>query len=241
WKLEFEDGRVMDGDKAEHIREAAAVISQYADVIGIRTFPDLDDRHRDYQDLVLKRFIEFATVPVVSLESATRHPLQSLADWMTIEEYRKTERPKVVLSWAPHPRALPQSVPNSFVEWLARAEVDLLITHPEGCELAPEFADGIPVVYDQDQAFEGADFIYAKNWSSYREYGKIAKPKKDWKITTDKMKRTNDAFFMHCLPVRRNVVVADEVLQSDHSLHLHQADNRTHAAQAVLEWLLKSR
>lgn len=240
WQLEFEDGAVMLGDRSEHIKEAAGVISQYADIIGIRSFPKLDDREKDYQDLVLHQFIKHASVPIVSLESATRHPLQSLADLMTIEEHKKTERPKVVLSWAPHPRALPQAVPNSFVEWMKEGNVELVVTHPKGAELAPEFSSGVTVEYDQKKAFEGADFIYAKNWSSYKDYGKIISQKEDWIITDKKMKWTNEARFMHCLPVRRNVVVADEVLDSDYSIVLEQANNRTFSAQAVLKSMLES-
>jgi len=238
WKLEFEDEVIMNGDKAEHIREAAAVISQYADVIGIRTFPSLTEREKDYQDFVLNRFIEFAAVPVISLESAIRHPLQSLADWMTIEEHKKSLRPRVVLSWAPHPRALPQAVANSFVEWMQYADVDLVVTHPAGYELAPAFSDGVTVEYDQRKAFAGADFVYTKNWSSYTRYGQILHQDPSWMITPEKMALTNEACFMHCLPVRRNVVVADAVLDSPASLTLTQADNRAHAAQAVLLHLL---
>jgi N-succinyl-L-ornithine transcarbamylase len=241
WKLEFEQGAVMNADRAEHIREAAGVISQYADVIGIRTFPSLKDREKDYADAVLYQFQEYASVPIVSLESATRHPLQSLADWITIEEFRKKKKkPKVVLSWAPHPKALPQAVSNSFLEWMKVADVDLMVTNPEGYDLCPEFTAGIPIEYDQHKAFEGADFIYTKNWSSYEAYGQRLNVEKDWTITPEKMKLTNKAYFMHCLPVRRNVVVADQVINSKRSLVLHQANNRTYAAQAVLQEILKS-
>jgi len=239
WKLEFEDGVVMSADRSEHIREAAGVISQYADVIGIRSFPTLEDREKDYQDFVLRQFIQHATVPVISLESGTRHPLQSLTDLMTIEEHKQTERPKVVLSWAPHPRALPQAVPNSFVEWMKVGNVDLVVTHPEGAELAPEFMDGVTLEYDQDKALEGADFVYTKNWSSYQDYGKVITRQEDWMITKAKLAQTNNAKFMHCLPVRRNVVVADEVLDSPASIVLEQANNRTFAAQAVLKTILE--
>lgn len=240
WKLEFEDGVVMDGDRPEHIREAAAVISRYADVIGVRSFPTLEDKERDYADLVLRKFVECATVPVISLESATRHPLQSLADWMTIAEHKDKERPKVVLTWAPHPKALPQAVPNSFLEWMKHAGVDLVLTHPEGYELDPAFSAGIPVNYDQESAFRGADFIYAKNWSSVSEYGKVLSTDRKWMVTADKMALTNEACFMHCLPVRRNMVVEDAVLDSPRSLVLEQAENRTYAAQAVLKAILES-
>ena len=235
WQLEFEDGAVMDGDKAEHIREAAAVISQYADIIGIRTFPTLAARERDYSDFVLRQFIRHATAPVISLESAIRHPLQSLADWVTLEEYRPAHRPKVVLTWAPHPRALPQAVANSFVEWMKMADVELVVTHPKGYELANEFSSGLAVEYNQDKALAGADFVYAKNWSSYREYGQILNQDISWMITPEKMAHTNNGKFMHCLPVRRNVIVADAVLDSPASLAIQQANNRAYAAMAVLK------
>lgn len=240
WQLEFEDRVIMNGGKAEHIREAAAVISQYADIIGVRTFPGLTDRERDYSDFVLHKLIEHATVPVLSLESAIRHPLQSLTDWMTIQEHKQVERPKVVLSWAPHPRALPQAVANSFVEWMKHAGVELIVTHPPGYELAPEFRAGITIEYDQNKAMEGADFVYAKNWSAFEPYGQILAQDKEWMITADKMARTNNGKFMHCLPVRRNVVVEDAVLDSPASLVIEQANNRTFAAQAVLKALLES-
>lgn len=240
WNLEFEEQAIMNSDKAEHIREAAAVISQYADIIGIRTFPGLTDREKDYADTILNQFITYASVPVISLESAIRHPLQSLADWMTIEEYKKRERPKVVLSWAPHPKALPQAVANSFVEWMQVADVDLTVTHPPGYELSEAFIKDTRVEYDQQKAFEGADFIYTKNWSAFTDYGRQLRVDQDWQITASKMQLTDNAFFMHCLPVRRNVVVADTVLESAQSLVIQQANNRTYAAQAVLSQLLKS-
>lgn len=242
WKLEFEDNVVMKSDKAEHIREAAQVISQYADVIGIRTFPSLTDRAKDYEDAILYKLIKYATVPVVSLESAIRHPLQSLTDALTISEHQPRYRPKVVLTWAPHPRNLPQAVANSFAEWmLAWDAVDLTITHPKGYELYKGFTAGASITHDQKAAFEGADFIYAKNWSSYHDYGKNPKQDLDWMITGDKMALTNAGKFIHCLPVRRNVVVADEVLNSAASLAIEQANNRTYAAQAVLYELLHSK
>ncbi|MCB9302461.1 MAG: N-acetylornithine carbamoyltransferase [Lewinellaceae bacterium] len=238
WQLEFEEGVVMNGEKAEHIKEAAAVISQYADIIGIRTFPSLVDRERDYADFVLQQFMQHATVPIISLESAIRHPLQSLADWVTLEEHRPVHRPKVVLSWAPHPRALPQAVANSFVEWMKLADVDLVVTHPEGYELADTFGQDVNVEYDQHKALAGADFVYAKNWSSYRDYGKILNQDLAWMISPQKMALTNNGKFMHCLPVRRNVVVADGVLDSPASLVIEQANNRTYAAMAVLKAIL---
>lgn len=239
WQLEFEDGKVMNTDKAEHIREAAAVVSQYADIIGIRTFPSLTDREKDYSDFILHQFMRYASVPIISLESAIRHPLQSLADLITIEEHKKTARPKVVLSWAPHPRALPQAVSNSFLEWVNRTDAELVITHPKGYELAPQFTHGIPITHDQRGAFAGADFIYTKNWSSFQNYGKILSQEASWMITPEKMALTNQGKFMHCLPVRRNVVVADGVLDSEASLVIDQANNRTYAAQAVLHEILQ--
>ena len=238
WKLEFEDGAIMNSDKAEHIKEGAAVISQYCDVIGVRTFPSLTDREKDYQELVLNQFIKYASVPVISLESATRHPLQSLTDLITIREHQKIARPKVVLTWAPHPKALPQAVANSFVEWMIAANMDLTITHPKGYELSTNFVKNTPIEYNQAKAFENADFIYAKNWSSFTDYGKIIQPKENWMITSEKMALTNEAYFMHCLPVRRNVIVTDSVIDSSKSLVIQQSNNRTFAAQAVLKNLL---
>lgn len=240
WKLEFADGTVMNAGTAEHIREAAGVMSQYADILAVRSFPGLEDKEKDYADEIMRAFMEHATVPVVSLESAIRHPLQSLADWVTIEEYKQVERPKVVLSWAPHPRALPQAVSNSFLEWMQQAPVDLVLTHPKGYDLDPAFVADTPVIYDQEEAFAGADFIYTKNWSAVSPYGQRLEVEKDWQITADKMQLTNNAHFMHCLPVRRNVVVSDAVIDSPQSLVLPQAGNRLYAAQAVLNRLLKN-
>ncbi|GJM33433.1 MAG: N-acetylornithine carbamoyltransferase [Saprospiraceae bacterium] len=241
WKLEFEDQVVMNGDKAEHIREAAAVVSQYADIIGIRTFPSLTDREKDYADVVINKFIEFASVPIISLESAIRHPLQSLADLLTIEEFKKRDQPKIVLSWAPHPRALPQAVANSFAEWVQAAGYDLTITHPKGYELARTFAVKAKITHHQEEAFAGADFIYTKNWSTFQPYGQALPIQEDWTITPEKMALTNQAFFMHCLPVRRNVVVTDQVLDSAQSIVIAQANNRTYAAQAVIAELLNNK
>ncbi len=238
WKIEFEDGTIMNLDKAEHIKEAAAVISQYADVIGIRTFPSLINKEQDYQEMILSQFVKYASVPIVNMESATVHPLQSLTDLFTIEEYKKKTRPKVVLTWAPHPRALPQAVANSFTEWIQKMDYEFVITHPKGYELAPHFTKDCTIEYDQHKAFENADFIYAKNWSSYSDYGKILPTSTNWMITKEKMALTNEAYFMHCLPVRRNVVVEDAVLDSPNSIVIPQAGNRTHAAQAVLTQIL---
>jgi N-succinyl-L-ornithine transcarbamylase len=240
WGLEMQEGAIMNGDKAEHVKEGAAVIGQYCDIIGVRSFAGLTDKEKDRQDEVISQFVKYAGVPIVSLESALRHPLQSLTDVITIEEYKTKPRPKVVLTWAPHPKALPQAVPNSFAEWMNVANVDFVITHPEGYELDTEFTGKARITYNQKEAFEGADFIYAKNWSSYRQYGQIVSKDPAWTVNAEKMKLTNQAKFMHCLPVRRNVVVMDEVLDSPDSIVIPQAGNRVWAAQAVLKEILTS-
>ena len=240
WKLESELGVVMDGDKPEHLREAIPVIGEYCDIIGVRSFARFENKEFDYSEKILNQFIEYAGVPVVSMEAATRHPLQSFADLMTIEEFKKKPRPKVVLTWAPHPRALPQAVPNSFVEWMRRADYDLVVTHPEGYELAPEFMGDLKVEYNQDKAFEGADFVYAKNWASYTDYGKILSKDMNWTVDARKMALTNQARFMHCLPVRRNMIVTDEVIDSPASIVIQEAANREWSAQAVLKMILES-
>ena len=240
WSLETELGVVMDGDKPEHLREAIPVIGTYCDVIGVRAFARFESKEDDYQEKILKQFIDFAGVPIVSMEAATRHPLQSFADLLTIEEFKQKPKPKVVLTWAPHPKALPQAVPNSFVEWMRQTDYDLVVTHPEGYELAPEFMGDVKVEYNQDKAFEGADFIYAKNWSAYGQYGKILSKDMNWTVTMEKMKRTNDARFMHCLPVRRNMIVSDEVLDSKISIVVKEAENRVYSAQTVLKMILES-
>lgn len=239
WQIEFEDGAVMNGASQEHIKEAAAVISQYCDIIGIRTFPSLKNREEDYNEKVLASFVKHASVPIISLESATSHPLQSLADWLTIEEHKKVGCPKVVLTWAPHPKALPQSVPNSFVKWMQASPFDLVITHPKGYELTESITHGASIEHNQDKALANADFVYAKNWSSYNDYGKILLNDSLWMITKEKMALTNQGAFMHCLPVRRNVIVADQVLDGPTSLVIQQAENRTYAAQAVLKTFLE--
>lgn len=239
WAIEMEDGTVMNQGSQEHIKEAAGVISQYCDIIGIRTFASLTDREEDYNEKVLNKFLENVSVPVVSLESATLHPLQSFADLLTIEEHKQKKVPKVVLTWAPHPKALPQAVANSFVEWMKQTEVDLVIANPAGFDLATELTEGVEITHDQAEALKGADFVYTKNWSSYADYGKIDQELDHWMITKEKMELTNNGKFMHCLPVRRNVVVADEVIDSDASLVLEQANNRTYAAQAILLKILK--
>lgn len=240
WNLEFQDGTIMNADKPEHVKEAAAVIGQYYDIIGIRAFAHLQDREEDYTERVIEQFKKYAGVPIISLESPIRHPLQSLTDLITIEEHKKTDKPKVVLSWAPHPKALPQAVANSFLEWTTAAGLDVTLTHPQGYELSDDFTNGVKVTHDQREAFEGADFIYTKNWSSYRDYGKVQSIAPDWMITGDKMKLTNEAKFMHCLPVRRNVIVADEVIDSGQSIVVQQAANRTVAAQTVIKRILES-
>jgi len=240
WKLETQMGVVMDGDKAEHIREAVPVIGRYCDIIGVRSFARYKSKKEDYGENILNQFIEYAGVPVISMESATRHPMQSFADLITIEQYTTKKRPKVVLTWAPHPRALPQAVPNSFAEWMLAAEVDFVITHPEGYELAEEFTNSAKIEYDQKKAFENADFIYAKNWASYRDYGKILSLDKSWTVDTAKMNLTNHAKFMHCLPVRRNMIVTDEVIDSPNSIVIEEAANRVVSAQSVIKMILDS-
>ena len=239
WQLESELGVVMDGDKPEHLLEAIPVIGRYCDVIGVRAFARFESKEDDYSEKIINQFVNYAGVPVVSMEGATRHPLQSFADLLTIEEYKKVERPKVVLTWAPHPRALPQAVANSFVEWMRETDYDLVVTHPEGYELAPEFMGDVKVEYNQKKAFEGADFIYAKNWSSYTDYGKILSKDMSWTVNEEKMALTNNAKFMHCLPVRRNVVVTDGVIDSPNSIVIDQAANREVTAQAVLKMILE--
>ena len=240
WKIEMSDGSVMENSQ-EHIKEAIGVMSLYCDILGVRTFPDLKSRDHDYQEILFKKIELYSRVPVINLESATRHPLQSLADAMTIEELRPSQKTiKVVLSWAPHPKALPHSVPNSFIEWIPNLRnVDLIITHPIGYELDKEFTKNFYITYDQKEAFREADFIYAKNWSSYNDYGKILCKDIRWMITSEKMILTNHAKFMHCLPVRRNIVVEDEVLNSNNSVIMKQAQNRIFAAQIIFKKLLR--
>ncbi|MFV0267045.1 MAG: N-acetylornithine carbamoyltransferase [Draconibacterium sp.] len=239
WQLESEMGVVMDGKNAEHLREAIPVIGKYCDVIGVRAFAKFEDKEADYSERILTQFVDYAGVPVVSMEGATRHPLQSYADLVTIEEYKKVDRPKVVLTWAPHPRALPQAVANSFVEWMRETDYELVVTHPEGYELAPEFMGDVKVEYDQKKAFEGADFVYAKNWASYTHYGQILSKDFGWTVDEAKMALTNEAKFMHCLPVRRNVVVTDGVIDSPNSIVVEEAYNRQVTAQAVLKMILE--
>lgn len=239
WQLEFEDGVVMNQNKSEHVKEAAKVISQYCDIVAIRAFASLTDKEKDEAEVVLNNFKKYANVPVVNMESSTGHPLQALADAVTIEEFKAVTKPKVVLSWAPHPKALPHAVANSFVEMMQLQNADFVITHPKGYELNPEITKNFVIEYNQEKAFENADFVYVKNWSSYSDYGKVLNTDSKWMITDDKMKLTNNGKFMHCLPVRRNVIVADEVMDSENSIVIEQANNRTYAAQIVLKKILE--
>ena len=237
WSLEFEDGTIMDQGKAEHVREAAQVVSQYCDVLGIRAFASLTNKEQDEAEIVLNGFKKYASIPILNMESATGHPLQALADLITITENTTKKKPKVVLSWAPHPKALPHAVANSFVEIMRQnSQINFSITHPKGYELNPMITKDVPIVYDQDNALEAADFIYVKNWSSYSSYGKVLNTDAQWMITEEKLGKGK---FMHCLPVRRNVVVEDAVLNGNQSLVMEQANNRTYAAQVALLKILK--
>lgn len=242
WKLETERGVVMDGDKPEHLLEAIPVMASYCDIIGIRSFASLTDRKADYDERVLNQFVQLSGRPVVSMEAATRHPLQSFADLITIEEHKRTSRPKVVLTWAPHPKALPQAVPNSFAEWMNRTDYDFVIANPEGYDLDPMFTGNATVLHNQDEALAGADFVYAKNWSAYQgdNYGKVLSTNRSWTIDSAKMALTNDAAFMHCLPVRRNMIVTDDVIESPRSLVIPEAANREISAQTVLKRILET-
>ena len=245
WKLETEMGVVMDGDKSEHLREAIPVMTSYCDLIGIRSFAGLKDREADYNEKVLRQFIEYGGKPVISLESATVHPCQAFADLITIEEYKEKKRPKVVMTWAPHPNSLPQAVPNSFAEWMNAADVDFVITHPRGYELDPAFVGNARVEYDQMKALEGADFVYAKNWScpgvtDPAQYGKVLSKDRSWTVDERHMAVTDNAFFMHCLPVRRNMIVSDAVIDSPRSIVIPEAANRTVSAQVVMKRMLES-
>ena len=239
WNWEFNDGTVMNGTTVEHIKDAARVLSTYCDVIGIRCFAGLQDKAEDTSEKVYMLFETYATVPVISLESATLNPLQSLADSITIAEHNnKHALPKVVLSWAPHIKALPQAVANSFAQWMHHMPCELVITHPEGYELDTKFTGDATIEYDQQKALKNADFVYVKNWSSFNDYGKILPVEEDWMLTNDKLRISNNAKIMHCLPVRRNLEVSDEVLDSANSLIYEQANNRTYAAQVVLQNIL---
>lgn len=244
WALETRDGVIMNGTTVEHIREAAAVIGEYCDILGIRSFPGLKNRDEDYSEEIFNKFIKYSKIPVVSLESATRHPLQSFADLITIQEYKKRDKPKVVLSWAPHIKPLPQAVPNSFSEWMCRAQaegmVDFVITHPKGYELAEQFTPNAKITYNQDEALKDADFVYVKNWSSYQEYGQILGTHEEWMLDLKRLELTNEAKVLHCLPVRRDLELSSEILDSSESLVIQEAGNRLWAAQTVLKNLLTS-
>lgn len=242
WKLEAERGVVMDGDKPEHLLEAIPVMGCYCDIIGVRSFARFENRDYDYNEVILNQFIKYSGKPVFSMEAATRHPLQTFADMITIEEFKKKEKPKIVMTWAPHPKALPQAVPNSFAEGINMTDYEFVITHPHGYELAPEFVGKAKVEYDQKKAFEGADFIYAKNWAAYSgdNYGKVLSMDRDWTVDSEKMALTDNAYFMHCLPVRRNMIVTDDVIESPQSIVIPEAANRVVSAQTVLKEILLS-
>ena len=244
WKLETEMGVIMDGDKSEHLREAIPVIGSFCDIIGVRSFAGLVDREKDYAEDILQQFIEYSGKPVISLESATVHPCQAFADLLTIEEHKTVKRPKVVMTWAPHPKALPQAVPNSFAEWMNAADVDFVITHPHGYELDPRFAGNARIEYDQMKALEGADFVYAKNWScpgvtDPSKYGMVLSKDMGWTVDAAHMAVTNNARFMHCLPVRRNMIVSDEVIDAPSSLVIPEAANRVVSVQTVIKRMLE--
>ena len=242
WKLETERGAVMDGDKPEHLLEAIPVMGCYCDIIGVRSFARFENRDDDYNEKILNQFIKYSGKPVFSMEAATRHPLQTFADMITIEEYKKKDRPKIVMTWAPHPKALPQAVPNSFAEGINLTDYEFVITHPEGYELDPRFTGRAKIEYDQEKAFEGADFIYAKNWAAYSgdNYGKVLSMDRNWTVDSRKMALTDNAFFMHCLPVRRNMIVTDDVIESPQSIVIPEAANRVVSAQTVLKEILLS-
>ena len=240
WKLETERGVIMDSDKPEHLLEAIPVMGCYCDVIGVRAFAKFESKEGDYNEVIVNQFIKYSGKPVFSMEAATTHPLQTFADLITIEEYKKVEKPKIVMTWAPHPKALPQAVPNSFAEGINMTDYEFVITHPEGYELDPKFVGRAKVEYDQRKAFEGADFIYAKNWSAYSgdNYGKVLCTDRDWTVDAEKMALTNNAYFMHCLPVRRNMIVTDDVIESPQSIVIPEAANRVVSAQTVLKEIL---
>ena len=245
WKLETERGVIMDGDKSEHLLEAIPVMGSYCDIIGVRSFARFENRKDDYEEKILNQFIKYSGRPVFFMESATVHPLQAFADLITIEEHKRSARPKVVMTWAPHPKSLPQAVPNSFAEWMLAADVDFVITHPEGYELDPKFVGNAVVEYDQKKAFEGADFIYAKNWSNPgvtnpADYGKITSKDMSWTVDTEHMSWTNNGKFMHCLPVRRNLIVTDDVIESPNSLVIPEAANREISCSVVIKRMLEA-
>ena len=240
WALEFEDGTKMSGLRSEHVREAAAVVSQYCDMIAIRAFASLSNKEKDEAEIVLKSFTKYASVPIINMESATAHPLQAVADAITLNEFKTPHKPKVVLTWAPHPKALPHAVGNSFTKMMENLDADFIIAHPDGYALNPLITKGVKCINNQEEAMENADFIYTKNWCSYEHYGQILRTDDKWMITPEKMELTNNGKFMHCLPIRRNIVAADEVLDSSNSLVIQQSQNRIYSAQAVLKQLLEN-
>jgi N-succinyl-L-ornithine transcarbamylase len=242
WSLEFEEGAIMNGSTVEHVKDAAPIMGNYFDILAIRTFPTLKSREEDYSEQYIQQFIKYAGIPIVSLESATLHPLQSLTDVITIKEtFREPRRPKIVLTWAPHVKPLPQCVANSFAQWInAWGEAEFVITHPNGYELAEQFTNGANIVHDQNEALKEADYIYVKNWSAYQDYGQVLSTDPTWMLTNDKLKLTNNAKVMHCLPVRRNVELSDEILDGPNSIITREASNRVWAAQAVLNEILRS-
>lgn len=240
WQLEFDENIIMSGKKAEHVKDAAIVISQYCDILGIRAFAELKDKKNDNSDKIINSFVKYASIPILNLESSVAHPLQALADAATINENKNSNKPKIVLSWAPHPKSLPHAVANSFINMCKINNYDLTITNPKGYDLNKKITEGIQIINDQELAFKNADFIYAKNWSSYDQYGKVLLNDDSWIINEHKMRLTNNAFFMHCLPVRRNVVVTDSVLDSNKSLVIQQANNRTYATQTILKELISN-
>ena len=240
WQLEFDENIIMSGNKSEHVKDAAKVISQYCDILGIRAFAELKHKEIDNSDKIINSFVKYATIPILNLESSIAHPLQALADAATINENINTNNPKIVLSWAPHPKPLPHAVANSFINMCKINNYDLTITNPKGYDLSKKITEGIQIINDQELAFKNADFIYAKNWSSYDQYGKVLLNDDSWIINENKMKLTNNAFFMHCLPIRRNVVVTDSVLDSNRSLVIQQANNRTYATQTILKELISN-
>jgi N-succinyl-L-ornithine transcarbamylase len=240
WQLEFENNTIMSEDKAEHVKDAAKVLSEYCDIIAIRKFADLNNKIDDEKEIVLSSFLKYSTVPILNLESSTFHPLQGLADAITIHETKNKARPKIVLSWAPHPKSLPHAVPNSFIKMAKKNNFELIISNPIGYDLNPEITKGINIIHDQKEAFINADFIYAKNWSSYENYGKVLINDSSWKIDRNKMSLTNNAKFMHCLPVRRNLVVDDNVIDSENSLVISQAENRIYSALIIIKKLIEN-
>jgi N-succinyl-L-ornithine transcarbamylase len=241
WALEFEEEAIMSGNTVEHVKDAAPIMGNYFDILAIRTFPSLKNKEDDYSELYINQFIKYAGIPVVSLESATLHPLQSLTDVITITEtFKEKRRPRIVLTWAPHVKPLPQCVANSFAQWInAWGEADFVITHPEDYELDEQFTKGATITHNQDEALAGADYVYVKNWSTYQDYGKIYNNDPEWMLTTEKLRLTNGARVMHCLPVRRNVELSDEILDGPNSLITQEASNRVWAAQAVLSEILR--